>query len=138
MVMRDAIFISYAREDDAWRTRFENELARLPGHLRRRVWTDQQIDPGTKWNDGIESALMATRVAVLLVSRAFVSSEFILKSELPAVLQAADRGQLTLFWVMLETCSVDGIGLAERQAALPVDPPLAEVARSTAKRRLGK
>ena len=66
------------------------------GNLRRRVWTDQQIDPGTKWNDGIESALMATRVAVLLVSRAFVSSEFILKSELPAVLQAADRGQLTL------------------------------------------
>lgn len=130
--MRDGIFISYAREDAAWRARFESELARLPGNLQNRIWTDQQIEPGAKWNDRIESALMSARVAVLFVSRAFVSSEFIAKSELPALLQAASRGQLTLLWALLETCALDGTGLVERQAALPVDQPLAEVADATA------
>ena len=62
------------------------------GLLERRnikIWTDKDIAPGMKWQDEIEDALSRTKVAVLMISTDFLSSDFITKQELPPLLAAA-------------------------------------------------
>jgi hypothetical protein len=64
-------------------------------------WSDRNIEPGDKWRTQIAAALSEAKVAVLLVSRHFFASDFIMKEELPCLLHAAEQGTLTILWVPL-------------------------------------
>ncbi len=57
---------------------------------RRRpiaVWSDGRIGVGADWQAEIEAALGAAKVAVLLVSPAFLASRFIWEQEMPRIMQ---------------------------------------------------
>lgn len=51
---------------------------------------DSQIEPGAKWLQAIEMALQQAQVALLLVSDAFLASEFVMNEEVPRLLAAAE------------------------------------------------
>ncbi len=92
--MSDAptIFISYSHQDEDWK-----DL--VVGHLRVAerqgdflVWDDRRIDGGDDWRREIDQALAAADIGVLLISRHFLTSNFIMDHEVERLLERKARG----------------------------------------------
>jgi hypothetical protein len=108
--MRDRIFVSYSHKDVAYLKKLESMLT---GIYRQKleVWSDENIKPGDDWENKIISAIASSRVALLLVSRNFLRSDFIVQKELPAILRRDEPSEggaveaLSVLWVPLERLS---------------------------------
>lgn len=91
-----SIFISYSHKDVAFKNDVEDTLRGVQNvitDLEFEYWADDQIDPGDFWEKEIETALDKAGIAILLASRHFIASKFIMKKEVPPLLQRAqERG----------------------------------------------
>jgi len=78
-------FVSYAHDDDPLAS---DLVKRLHTRLRTSTkfeferWDDKMIAPGARWREEIRKAIQSCPVGLLLVSPAFLTSDFILKEEL--------------------------------------------------------
>ena len=75
-------FVSYAHAD--WRTAddFLQRLKRQLAPSRRydyTLWHDTTIDVGQPWHDEIQQALAACKIGLLLMSPAFLDSDYIVQ-----------------------------------------------------------
>jgi len=104
MPPRKDVFISYSHQDKSWLERLCVHLRPLEKKHKVVIWSDTRIKPGVRWQDEVMAALASTKVAVLLVSADFLSSEFITNDELPALLQAAKEGGTTILPLIVSPC----------------------------------
>ncbi len=128
--LRNEVFVSYSHRDDAWR---EELLFTLSPYLQRErtklsIWDDREIKPGDKWDQEIRQAIGRARVAVLLVSKYFLASNYIKNQELPLIFSMQDDG-LRIVWVPISACLYTETELNDYQAAF--DPTLPLDARNT-------
>lgn len=65
-------FISYSHQDEAWKDHLLSHLNVLAGE-GLEVWDDRRIAAGDDWLPEIERAIAACDVAVLLISRHFLT-----------------------------------------------------------------
>jgi len=121
---RDKVFISYSHDDAEWLKKPKTHLAPYMRHAPLVVWDDTDIRAGAVWKEKIGQALASARVAVLLVSPAFLQSEFIAEQELPPLLEAAESEGVTILWVPVKASSVRVTPIAKYQSAHPPDKPL--------------
>jgi hypothetical protein len=99
-----SIFVCYAHYDNddhdpalRWLDRLLQFIRPLVRQEDLRTWSDQDIKIGENWHERIQWQLENSRVAILLVSPAFLASDYIASSELPVLLKhAADEGTLIL------------------------------------------
>ena len=69
------------------------------------IWDDTKIKVGSKWQNEIKNSINDCRIAILLVSNNFLSSEFIAKKELPEILKVARQEGVIIFNVIVDTCA---------------------------------
>ncbi len=94
---RVKVFISYSHKDEIWKDRLLTHLSVLDYEGLLHVWTDRRIEVGAAWQAKINEAMSDSRVAVLLVTANFLTSEFILNQEVRPLLELhAQRGMLVL------------------------------------------
>lgn len=97
---RSRLFISYSHKDAGYLQRFTKHLATLPESW---VWTDKQIPPGNEWQPEIIKALGSSTAALLLITPAFLGSEFVKEKELPAIIDAFRTKRIKkVFWILVE------------------------------------
>lgn len=121
---REGIFISYSHEDTKWLEQIKMALAPAIRFGQLSMWDDTLIKPGSKWRDDIKKALDSAKVALLLVSQAFLASEFIASSELPILLEAAEKEGMIICWVLLEKCLFDLTAIKDYQSVWDTAKPL--------------
>lgn len=124
-LVRNQIFISYSRNDERWKKKLCTMLKPLVSEDLIKVWTDAEIRTGADWKAEIKKAIDAAKVGILLVSADFLASDFIMKKELPPLLEAAEEEGLTIFTIFVSDCQYDVTGIEKYQAANNPSKPLA-------------
>lgn len=126
-VPRDQVFISYSHKDKRW---LDDLLTHLKPYLRDgsiTYWSDRQIQPGSEWLSEIRSALIRTKVAVLLVTKDFLASDFIHEEELGPLLLEAKRGGVRILWIPVRASSYHKSPIKDYQAVIEPSDPLAQM-----------
>jgi internalin A len=138
MSTRDQVFISYSHDDGRWLKELQTHLEPYVRHTMIVVWDDTMIRPGAIWKDSIRQALASAKVAVLLVSPAFLASKFIAERELPPLLEAAKSEGTAILWVPVRPSSYEVTPIAEYQAAHSPERPLASLSPAARDKALVK
>ncbi|TXH67410.1 MAG: TIR domain-containing protein [Thiothrix sp.] len=123
------IFISYSHQDEPWKDALQRHLKVLQLHGEVIIWDDRQIEVGSNWLPAIETALEKARVALLLVSSDFLTSEFITRKEIPRLLQRREAEGLQIVPVIVKPCAWRTVPwLAALQGATKDNRPLSQYA----------
>jgi hypothetical protein len=122
---RSSVFFSYSHEDKKWLEQIKKYMTPAVRAGLLSEWDDNQILPGSKWREEIQAALASAKVAVLLVSSAFLNSEFINSSELPILLKAAEKEGVIIFPILIDNCIVELTDLRDYQFVNDPSNPLA-------------
>jgi hypothetical protein len=88
------------------------------------VWNDELSKPGEMWSDEIGKALADAKVVILLVSPNHLASRFFASYELPQLLNAAYKKDITLLWFLVEYCAYEHIDIGKVQSVLSPTRPL--------------
>jgi len=97
----NSVFISYSHKDEKLLKGLKRHFTALNGKVD--FWDDSQILAGMKWEKEIKSALSKAKVAVLLISADFFNSSYIMKNELPVLLDA-EKKDVKILSVILKPC----------------------------------
>ncbi|HEX3531845.1 MAG TPA: toll/interleukin-1 receptor domain-containing protein [Thermoanaerobaculia bacterium] len=124
------VFISYAHQDRKWADELVTSLAPWLREKRVNLWDDSRIQPGENWQTEIQNALDEATVAVLLVTKDFLASDFITRHELPVLLERARANQLRLAWVAVGHSGVAATDLWQFQAVNDPGRPLEMLSRA--------
>ncbi len=128
---RHRVFISYSHLDRAWLAALQVHLRPLEREQRITRWDDTLIQSGTRWKLEIKRALDEARVAVLLVSKHFLASDFIAADELPPLLAAAEGEGALILPVIIGPCRFSRTpGLADYQAVNSPERTLMEMSEA--------
>lgn len=98
------VFISYAHEDSGLKDHFLMHLRPLMYDGGIDLWDDTRIGAGQRWEREIETALESASAAVLLISAAFLNSQFIREREVPQLLERNKSGRLPIMPIILKPC----------------------------------
>jgi hypothetical protein len=103
---RTKVFVSYSHKDSIWLEELRphlGSLAREKG-FASSFWDDTKIKAGSDWQTDIYDALNAAKVAILLISKYFLDSDFITTNELPPLLAAAKTEKAVILPIILSPC----------------------------------
>jgi hypothetical protein len=93
------------------------------------IWSDEQIMPGTRWDDEIKKQLETCRVALLLVTPNFLASDYIVDKELSLILKRAQEGELMIYWIAVSYSAYKLTALSKIQSANNPAKPLDELSK---------
>ncbi len=99
------VFVSYSHEDEEEKDRLLSHLGVVQTAGLIDVWNDDRLGAGADWKKEIREAMAQARVAILLISANFLTSDFILGEEVPALLKRRKREGLTVFPVIAKACA---------------------------------
>jgi hypothetical protein len=97
-------FISYAHDDYDMFTKFNIHLRSVGRAFGISFWSDQRLDAGYLWEPTILRQIDAADVFVLLVSPAFIASDYIYDREIPAIRQRRHSASALVLPVVLQRC----------------------------------
>jgi hypothetical protein len=100
-----SIFVSYSHRDESEKQRLMTHLGVLGNAHQSKAWCDDLIGAGADWNKEILRAIDSAKVAVLLITSHFLTSDFILKVEVPRIQQRLDRKELRVVPIIGRHCA---------------------------------
>jgi hypothetical protein len=105
--MADAplVFISYNHADEAWKERLRQQLQVLSLQGDLALWDDRDIAIGDDRRPAIDEALSHARIAVLLISASFLTSDFIRGVEVSRLLQRRQADGLRVIPLIVKPCA---------------------------------
>ena len=130
---RISIFISYSHADAKWLDRLKDHLKVLSRYSEDiDYWEDTRLKGGDKWREEIEKAIEKANVAILLVSTAFLASDFIATKELPSILKKAYAEGTIILPLIVSPCAYSISELCEFQAINSPEKTLEDLADNNA------
>jgi len=98
------VFFSYSDQDRLFAQEFSLLLEDRLRDLTIDFWGDRAINPGSQWAREIEEQIAQANVFILLMSSAFLDSEFLYYHEFPAIERHCRDANALLLPVILRPC----------------------------------
>jgi hypothetical protein len=100
------VFISYSHRGKGpeCKSALLRALHVFERHHLLDVWQDGRIRVSSYWDDDIKQAISSARLAVVLVTKEALESEYILGEEFPILRERQQRDKLPVFPVVCEEC----------------------------------
>lgn len=124
---RNRVFISYSHKDQRWLNELMEMMDPLIHNKSLDIWWDRRIDTGQEWREEIDTAMASCSVAFLMVSPAYLASDFIKEVELPYLEKEAKADRVKLTWVHLKPSLYRATVIAKYQAIIEPLPALANM-----------
>ncbi|MEW5958142.1 MAG: response regulator [Chloroflexota bacterium] len=102
---RPIVFISYSHQDEVEKNQLLSHLGVLEKAGLIDPWSDDRIGAGQDWQQAIERTMAQAQVAILLITVNFLTSDFILHKEAPALLKRCETAGLIVFPVIAKDCA---------------------------------
>lgn len=115
-----SVFFSYAHEDELLRDQLEQQLAILKRQQVLSTWHDRRIVAGQEIDHSINEALETADIVLLLVSSAFLASDYCYDREMARAMERHEAKQAVVIPVILRACAWHGAPFGKLMAT-PVD-----------------
>ncbi len=102
---RPVVCIFYSQEDEKEKNKLLSHLGVLQDAGLIDLWSDDRIGAGVDWEAEISQAVAQARVAILLISANFLTSDFILGKVVPTLLKRRESEGLIVFPVIAKACA---------------------------------
>ena len=102
-MFKPSIFVSYSHQNKRLKKRIETHLKATGVEID--VWSDTKIQAGDDWYDEIKTAMEKASIAVLIITADFLASDFILKEEIPKLLQRREEEGMIIFPIIAKHCA---------------------------------
>lgn len=99
------VFISYSPADEADKEALVTQLKVLQQQDLIETWTDDQIQPGNNEASEIAQAIERAKVAILLITPSFLSSEFVKGKDLQRLLERRKTQALVIYPIIARPCA---------------------------------
>ncbi len=116
---KPTVFISYSSKDREWLDRLLPHLDLLKKQKLLDIWEDSRIDGGDIWFEEIKRAMNSSSIAILLVTANFLSSDFVLKEEVPHFLQEQRLRGMIIIPILIRPCLWEAIPWIKAIQMLP-------------------
>lgn len=95
------VFISYAREDKAYKDNLVKHLKPLERKGVISSWHDGVIEAGQEWETNLKEALETSNILIFLVSSDFVNSDYINNVEIEKAMERYKSGEVSIvpIWI---------------------------------------
>lgn len=99
---RPSVFISYSHKDDSFFKELKTMLKPLEKKHDIKCWSDKELSVGDNWKSRIFEEIDNADMIILIISKEFLASDFILDEEFPQIMQnkAAKKA-----WLLLNLCN---------------------------------
>jgi hypothetical protein len=89
------------------------------------VWDDRKIGAGDAWFDQIQEHMRSAKVAILLISPSFLTSDFILAHEVPKLFDRHAESGMHIYPLLIRPCPWQEVAWLAR---MQIRPPEAKAA----------
>jgi hypothetical protein len=114
------IFCSYSHRDEEHLNDLRDSLRGLERQGLIEWWHDRQIVPGWEWEEAIDKNLRTADVVILLVSRAFMASDYVYEKEIDKAIERHARGEARGIPIIVRPADWEWTSFGKLQA-LPKD-----------------
>lgn len=98
------VFVSYSHKDEAQKDKLLSQLGVLQTDLFD-LWSDDRIGVGVNWEKEIIKSITQAKVAILLITDNFLTSKFILQTEVKTLLERREREGVHVFPIIAKACA---------------------------------
>ncbi len=101
------LFYSYAHEDEALRDELQGHLKILERRGLLAPWHDRRINAGEDWAQRIDENLRQAELVLLLVSKDFIESDYIMGTELGAAMARHAQHETVVVPILVRAVDLD-------------------------------
>jgi TIR domain/CHAT domain len=114
------VFFSYSHQDEKMRDDLEKHLSLLKRQGIITGWHDRKISAGKEWSNEIDAHLNTAKVILLLISSAFIASDYCWDIEVKTAMQRHEAKEARVIPIILKPTDWKSAPFAKLQA-LPRD-----------------
>lgn len=107
--MSTKVFVSYAREDLAYKNKILSQLLVLENQGLLSTWSDAKVEPGLEWQEELTRELRSAGIVLLLITANFLNSGFILNTEIAELLESHRKSGLRIIPVLCRPCTWEAV-----------------------------
>ncbi len=112
------VFVSYSHKDEDWKDLIVEHFTVTDEF---EVWDDREIELGSDWFASIKESLHEADIALLLISKNFLNSDFILNEEIYKLLERAKKENLKIVPIQLTPCAWETVDWLHPLQGYPKD-----------------
>ena len=110
------VFVSYSHKDEIFREELGEHLSNLKRQGTIEEWYDRKIAPGADWASEIDTNLNTAQIILLLISPAFMNSDYCYGVEMKRALERNDAKEARVIPIILRPVDWENTPFARLQA----------------------